>query len=360
MNKSQINEPYINEPYSHSSLSDVLRVVFGPDAAIAEQKRIYGGDINDAWELRLSGGQRIFMKTNQIKNFQFFETEQRGLEALRFTGAIGVPNLLGIGIDRQRGISFLLLDFIDSAPKVKDYWEVFGQQLAKMHRSDCQSFVKPFSSTEEIPAAGHAEHLPAGEKAKYGFGEDSYTAGEKARYGFGEDSYTVGEKVRYGFIEDNYIGATAQMNSPREKWADFFRDCRLAPQIKMAEKYFDARLSKKMDRLLEHLEDYLREPNFPSLVHGDLWGGNVLCGSDGRAWLIDPAAYVGDAETDLAMTELFGRFPQTFYDAYNEVNPIDRGYRERKKIYQLYHLLNHLNLFGRSYLRSVTTIVDEL
>ncbi len=323
-----MNKSYINEPYS--SLSNALRAAFGSDAAIAEQKRIYGGDINDAWELRLSGGQRIFMKTNQIKNFRFFETELRGLEALRSTGAIGVPNLLGIGIDRQRGISFLLLDFIDSAPKVKDYWEVFGHQLAKMHRSDCQSFVKPFSFTEKISAAEHAEYLPGGEKARYGFGED------------------------------NYIGATVQMNSPREKWTEFFRDCRLAPQIKMAEKYFDARLSKKMDRLLEHLADYLREPDFPSLVHGDLWGGNVLCGSDGRAWLIDPAAYVGDAETDLAMTELFGRFSQTFYDAYNEVNPIDRGYQERKKIYKLYHLLNHLNLFGQSYLGSVTTIVDEL
>ena len=115
-----------------------------------------------------------------------------------------------------------------------------------------------------------------------------------------------------------------------------------------------------MDRLLSHLDSYIREPEFPSLVHGDLWGGNVLCGNDGRAWLIDPAAYVGDFETDLAMTELFGRFPQIFYEAYHEVNPVESGYRQRKKIYQLYHLLNHLNLFGRSYLGSVAAVLEEL
>lgn len=311
---------------SYHSLADNLQAVFGPNAAIMEQKRIYGGDINDAWELHLSGGQRIFMKTNQIKNFRFFETEKRGLAALRSTGAIGVPELLGVGMDRQRGFSFLLLDYIDSAHKVRNYWETFGHQLATMHRAECQNLVSEHPLKEKI-SVKHADVAP---------------------------------KARYGFVEDNYIGATAQINAPREMWTDFFRDCRLAPQIKMAEKYLDASLRKKMDRLLSHLADYLREPAFPSLVHGDLWGGNVLCGSDGRAWLIDPAAYVGDFETDLAMTELFGRFSQTFYDAYNEVNPIDSGYRERKKIYQLYHLLNHLNLFGRSYLGSVAAIVDGL
>lgn len=306
---------------SYFSLSDVLRAAFGPDAEIAGQKRVYGGDINDAWELRLSGGQRIFMKTNQIKNARFFETEQRGLEAMRSTGAIGVPDLLGTGIDRQRDFSFLLLDYIDSAPKIRDYWEVFGRQLAQMHRADCMDFVRTHPPEEQPSAV---------------------------------------EETRYGFVEDNYIGATVQKNTPKARWTDFYRDCRLLPQIRMAERYFNPGLRRKLDRFLGHLDDYIREPEFPSLVHGDLWGGNVLCGGDGRAWLIDPAAYVGDFETDLAMTELFGRFPQGFYDAYHEVNPIDPGYRERKRLYQLYHLLNHLNLFGGSYLGSVAAIVDAL
>ena len=306
---------------AYSSLMDALRAVFGGEVEITEQKRVYGGDINDAYELRLSGGQRIFMKTNQINNYRFFETEAQGLEALRSACAIGVPQLLGIGTDRQRGFSFLLLEYMESASPIKDYWEVFGQQLAQMHRADCMDFVQT--------------HLPEGKAS-------------------------AGGEARYGFVEDNYIGATVQKNTSKGSWIEFYRDCRLLPQIKMADRYFDSGLRKKLDRLLSHLDSYIREPEFPSLVHGDLWGGNVLCGNDGRAWLIDPAAYVGDFETDLAMTELFGRFPQTFYEAYHEVNPVENGYRQRKKIYQLYHLLNHLNLFGRSYLGSVAAVLEEL
>ena len=117
---------------------------------------------------------------------------------------------------------------------------------------------------------------------------------------------------------------------------------------------------KRADSLLEHLDAYLREPEFPSLLHGDLWSGNMMCGSDGKAWIIDPAVYVGDFEADLAMTRLFGSLPERFYAAYNEVNPIDRkGCAEREKLYDLYHLLNHLNLFGRSYLSSVAGIIRE-
>ena len=109
--------------------------------------------------------------------------------------------------------------------------------------------------------------------------------------------------------------------------------------------------------MMDHLEDYLPEPAFPSLLHGDLWNGNYLVGNDGEACLIDPAVYVGHAEADLAMTELFGGFPQRFYVAYNEANPVDPGYRERRDLYNLYHLLNHLNLFGGGYLGSVREIL---
>lgn len=313
---------------SYSSLLDALRASFGPDTVVTGQKRVYGGDINDAWELHLSGGQRIFMKTNQVKNLRFFETEKQGLAALRSTKVIGVPNLLGTGIDRERGVSFLLLDYIDSAPKIKGYWEEFGRQLAQMHQADCGNLVQSHSSAQKMQMR--------------------------------PEQLSVGKEARYGFVEDNYIGATVQKNTPKASWIDFYRDCRLLPQIKMAERYFNPGLRKKLDRLLSHLDNYIREPEFPSLVHGDLWGGNVLCGGDGRVWLIDPAAYVGDFETDLAMTELFGRFPQAFYGAYHEVNPIDPGYRERKRLYQLYHLLNHLNLFGGSYLSSVAATIGEL
>ena len=161
---------------AYSSLVDALRAVFGGETEITEQKRVYGGDINDAYELHLSGGRRIFMKTNQINNYRFFETEARGLEALRSACAIGVPQLLGIGTDRQRGFSFLLLEYMESASPIKDYWEVFGQQLAQMHLADCIDFVQT--------------HLPEGKAS-------------------------AGGEARYGFVEDNYIGATVQKNTPK-------------------------------------------------------------------------------------------------------------------------------------------------
>ena len=126
----------------------------------------------------------------------------------------------------------------------------------------------------------------------------------------------------------------------------------------MAEKYFSDSLLQKADRLLSHLNQYMREPEFPSILHGDLWSGNILCGPDGKAWLIDPAVYVGDFETDLAMTQLFGSLPEKFYSAYNEINPVDwNGYKDRRLLYDLYHLLNHLNLFGGTYYDSVRKII---
>lgn len=314
------------------SLEEALEKAFGRDSEIVERKRLYGGDINDAYMLRLSGGQRVFMKTNSVRNYGFFAAEEQGLNALRSAGVIGVPELLGTGTDRRQGFSFLLLEYMESAPQVPDYWEIFGRQLARLHRTDCGGLVPAPPTAVSACSAEAASSTDTNEGAEW----------------------------KYGFVADNYIGAAIQINTPKKSWVEFFRECRLLPQLRMADRYLDAGLRRKADRLLAHLDRYLREPEFPSLVHGDLWGGNVLCGSDGRAWLIDPAAYVGDFETDLAMTELFGRFPPAFYRAYQEENPVDGEYQERKPIYQLYHLLNHLNLFGRSYLGSVAAILGAM
>ena len=235
------------------------------------------------------------------------------MEALGATRKIKVPEVLGYGIDERRGCSFLAMEYIESAPRTEAYWKRFGHQLAELHRAECGLFVNP------------------------------------------ED-----EKQRYGFAEDNYIGAGPQKNDPSERWIEFYRECRLLPQIRRAERYLDLSVRRKADRLLDHLDSYLREPEFPSLLHGDLWSGNMMCGPGGSAWIIDPAAYVGDFEADLAMTQLFGSLPGTFYSAYSEINPIDReGYPERRKLYDLYHLLNHLNLFGAGYLGSVVEIINR-
>ena len=142
------------------SLEEALEKAIGRDSEIVERKRLYGGDINDAYMLRLSGGQRVFMKTNSVRNYGFFAAEEQGLNALRSAGVIGVPELLGTGTDRRRGFSFLLLEYMESAPQVPDYWEIFGRQLAQLHRAGCGGLV-PAPST--AVSACSAEAAPRGE-----------------------------------------------------------------------------------------------------------------------------------------------------------------------------------------------------
>ena len=261
---------------------------------------VSGGDINDAYRLTLEDGTRVFMKANRLVGLDFFRAEADGLAAIRATDAIRVPSVIAAGKDNRFG-AFLLMEWVEPAPKCRDFWETFGHSLAAMHRAPAD---------------------------------------------------------RFGWEKDNFIGASPQVNAPRDSWVDFFRDCRLAPQFRRAEHWLDAAARKRAARLLDHLEDFLIEPDRPSLLHGDLWSGNYITGSDGQAWLIDPAVYVGHAEADLAMTELFGGFAPSFYAAYREVNPIQPEYARRRDLYNLYHLLNHLNLFGGGYLSAVMRVLN--
>lgn len=296
------------------SIEKAVKSIFGSDEEIKSMERIHGGDINDAYRLTLSSGERIFVKTNSKEHMDFFLTESAGLNAMRETGEIGVPRVFWIGKDQEKGISFLLLEYIESEPSRKSYWECFGRELAGMHRAECSRFVGSGLKQEN-----------------------------------------------YGFCQDNFIGATPQKNQPKSSWIEFYRECRLIPQLSRAGRYLALEEKKKADFILRHLDCYLREPEFPSLLHGDLWSGNMMCGVGGKPWIIDPAAYVGDFETDLAMTRMFGSPPKIFYDAYNEINPIDwKGYFRRKHVYDLYHLLNHLNLFGTAYLGSVVETINRV
>ena len=296
----------------YHSLEEPVKDCFGKSARVVRADSVSGGDINSAYRVSISTGDRIFVKANSIRNLNFFLTESNGLQALRSAKKIGVPAILGAGVDEKREISFLALEYIESSPRTPSYWESFGHELAGLHRAECVKFIN-----------------------------------------------TDDGRAKYGFMEDNYIGATPQTNQPQENWIDFYRECRLLPQITMAEKYLESAVRKKADWLLDHLDLYLREPEFPSLLHGDLWSGNMMCGKGGVPWIIDPAAYVGDFEADLAMTQLFGSLPERFYAAYNEVNPVDKaGYAQRKNLYHLYQLLNHLNLFGSMYLGSVVDIIN--
>lgn len=290
-----------------SSLDQALHSLFGNNVKITDRKQVAGGDINEAYRLTLSDGMHIFMKSNQGKSVSFFQREAEGLAAIAETGAISTPQVFGCGTGENGG-AFLLLEFVESRRPGKDYQEILAQQLARMHQSRTENFV---------------------------------TGGI------------------YGFVQDNYIGANPQVNTPCKSWTEFFRDCRLKPQFLQASDYFGKEEWKKITELLERTGEILTEPEYPSLVHGDLWAGNVMTGSDGLAWLTDPAACVGHREADLAMTELFGGFSGKFYEAYREAAPLQPGYEKRRDFYNLYHLLNHLNLFGRSYLPSVRRIVEE-
>jgi fructosamine-3-kinase len=158
---------------------------------------------------------------------------------------------------------------------------------------------------------------------------------------------------RYGWHRDNTIGPTPQANGWRESWMDFWRERRMKPQLELALKNGYRIEVPDVSRLLEK-----HQPP-ASLLHGDLWNGNVGFTPRGPV-IFDPAVYYGDREADLAMTELFGGFPREFYSAYHRAYPLDAGYETRKHLYNLYHLLNHLNLFGRGYLGQVAATLGLL
>ena len=290
------------------SLAEAVRSICGQQRLITGKSPVFGGDINEAFRLTLDDGTSLFMKSNAANLLPAFEAEEAGLHAIAATGAIGTVRVLGTGTDPD-GFSFLLQDFVTPGKKNRDYWERLGAELYAMHSAP----------------------VPAGKTGEEGKG--------------------------FGFGADNFIGSRRQKNTWTDEWIPFFRDCRLRPQLIAAERWLDQRDKKLADSLLEHLDQYLIEPKAPSLIHGDLWAGNVMTGSDGRAWIIDPAAYYGHPEADLAMTELFGGFSPAFYDSYFACAKMEAGYQDRKDIYNLYHLLNHLNLFGVSYLSSVERIL---
>ena len=284
---------------TYISLSDAVKTLYGCDRSIVSKRPVSGGDINTATALTLDDGTLIFMKSNTPSSEQMFRAEADGLEAIRATGAIGVPEVLALGTDK--GFSFLLLEFIKPGKQVKDFWETFAVELSQMHK------------------------------------------------------HPVG--MRYGFKSDNWIGAGKQRNTRSDSWISFFRDYRLQPRFEAAKNYLSSSDCRRFDALLSHLDEYLIEPDAPSLIHGDLWSGNMISGNDGKGWLIDPAVYYGCAEADIAMTELFGGFDREFYQCYQSVGKLQPGYEDRRDLYNLYHLLNHLNLFGAGYLGSVVRII---
>lgn len=258
-----------------------------------------GGCINQGGKLKTTSG-IFFLKWNDEKKFPFmFEAESEGLKLLQRQNAIRIPKVIGNGINDS--YQFLLLEYINQKSRSKNYWEALATGLAALHRS--------FST-------------------------------------------------HFGLDHDNYIGSLKQYNQQSSSWIHFFIEQRLNIQLKLAidNGVAPANWPQRFERLYSRLSSLLPEEK-PSLLHGDLWSGNLITDEKGEPCLIDPAVYYGNREADLAMTKLFGGFDRDFYTAYQEAFPFQSGYQKRVDLYNLYPLLVHVNLFGSSYSRSVEEIL---
>ncbi len=279
-------------------LSEILTAERRQPVVISDHHPVGGGCIHAAFAAITQSGERFFVKTNDARHARAFACERTGLEAIAATAEIRVPRVVAHGVIGES--AFLVLEHLEIGARGST--EKMGRQLARMHR-----------------------HL----------------------------------SDRFGWVEDNFIGATPQSNGWTEDWGMFFRDHRLRPQIFLARENGLAleNAEKLLDRLPSCLVGHTPQP---SLLHGDLWGGNVGFTPDGSPLVFDPASYYGDRETDIAMAELFGGFDDRFHEGYNDEWPLDAGYRERKPLYNLYHILNHANLFGGTFCAHAQRLIDQL
>jgi protein-ribulosamine 3-kinase len=262
---------------------------------ITGMKFVGGGCINNGARLFTSSGKTLFLKHNPDAARDMFQREMEGLRALAEAGALRIPQAFLSGPD------FLLLEDLNPAQPAESYWPEFGRGLAAIHGRESDNF---------------------------------------------------------GFDHDNYIGSTPQPNPWTEDGYTFFGEHRLRFQARLArhKRWLEDRDLVQIDSIIRRLPELVPEQP-ASLLHGDLWSGNATTGDSGEPALIDPAAHYGWPEAELGMTVLFGGFPPSFYDAYEESRPLEAGWRERLSLYNLYHLLNHLNLFGTTYLDQVRLVI---
>lgn len=262
---------------------------------------IGGGCINTA--VKLSDERRsFFVKLNEAGRLDMFAAEAEGLEEMARTRTIRVPEPICHGT--VHGQAYLVIEYVDMGRPSGNAAEQAGRQLAAMH------------------------HIC---------------------------------REQFGWHRDNTIGSTHQSNASDADWIGFWRKQRLEFQLLLAARNgYGGSLQSGGEKLVERFAALIDHDPVPSLLHGDLWGGNLSYDRDGNPVIYDPAVYYGDREADLAMTELFGGFGNDFYAAYNEVWPVDTGYRSRKTLYNLYHILNHANMFGGGYVRQAQEMIDRL
>ncbi len=280
-------------------IAEQVAAATGRSFSVESARHVGGGCINDAIVLE-GDSYSCFVKLNQPHLLDMFEAEAAGLDEIRKADAIRAPRPLASGI--ADGQAFLALEYVPLGGSGSP--ADFGERLAAMHRYTAPSF---------------------------------------------------------GWGRNNTIGSTPQINDWMGDWIEFWRERRLRYQLDLAARNGQRSLRDQADPLLEDLPRFFetRSPQ-PSLLHGDLWGGNYGYDSDGNPVIYDPAVYYGDREADIAMTELFGGFGARFYDAYNAAYPLDAGYGARKTLYNLYHILNHFNLFGGGYASQALSMIQRL
>jgi fructosamine-3-kinase len=272
---------------------------------IVSANSCFGGCINNAVLVELKNSQKFFIKWNSQVSVGFFEAEALGLNELRASGALKIPEVIDVGEPSNDIPSYLILEALNEIGKSPQLEKDLAIGLAKLHRTTNQNF---------------------------------------------------------GFKSDNFIGSLEQINKCSADWGKFFFEQRLLVQSnlaidrKMLTDEFLTSLLKIKFKIIDVLNEY---PSVPSLVHGDLWSGNIFWSTEGPA-LIDPAVYYGHREVDLAFSEMFGGFSAAFYQTYNSEWPLDKDYPKRKKILNLYHLLTHSNLFGGSYVESAKQMLRSI
>ena len=262
---------------------------------------IGGGCINSALKLE-DGNSAWFVKFNRVALLDMFEAEYLGLQEMADSNSIRVPRPLCTGVTGEA--SYIVMEHIQLGRAGKNGQAEAGRQLAALHRTGAS---------------------------------------------------------RFGWQRDNTIGSTHQPNEWHSDWVAFWRSQRLGFQLaEAARNGHGGRLQSLGEQLLARFPTLMDHAPQPSLIHGDLWGGNLGFDAAGHPVIYDPATYFGDREAEIAMTELFGGFGGDFYAAYNESWPLDPGYRTRKTLYNLYHILNHLNLFGSGYLGQALNMMERL
>ena len=272
----------------------------GKEQAITNYEPVYGGSINQTIKLETTENTYFLKWNNEPETDDLFEKEADGLHQLAL-GPIKTPQVIGQGKINQT--PYLLLEFIHKSAPIGHFWEDFGEKLAQQHQIT---------------------------------------------------------EAQFGLHTNNHIGKLPQKNDWADSWIDFFINNRLEPQLGLAlyNELIDRTFLEKFRSLYPKLQGLL--PDEPaSLLHGDLWSGNFMIGPAGEVIIFDPAVYYGHREMELAFTQLFGGFDVSFYHTYDETYPLQAGFHERMDIYNLYPLLVHVNLFGRSYLSGITSTLKR-